>query len=62
MLRATSMMIAAAIGLSGCTGGGDDAVRDHISVVGSSTVFPFTTTVAEQFVRRTPDAVAPVVG
>ena len=61
MIRATTMMIAVAIGLSGCTGAGDDAVRDHISVVGSSTVFPFTTAVAEQFVRRTPDAAAPVV-
>ncbi|MEX2961819.1 PstS family phosphate ABC transporter substrate-binding protein [Microbulbifer sp. TYP-18] len=29
------------------------AARDHISIVGSSTVYPFTTTVAERFSRST---------
>ena len=29
------------------------AARDHISIVGSSTVYPFTTTVAERFSRAT---------
>jgi phosphate transport system substrate-binding protein len=29
------------------------AARDHISIVGSSTVYPFTTTVAERFARGT---------
>lgn len=45
---------------AGCTDparGGRTAVR----VVGSSTVFPFTAAVAERFVRRYPDAPAPVV-
>ena len=35
--------------------------RTAIRVVGSSTVFPFTATVAETFVRRYPDVPAPVV-
>jgi len=42
------------------TGGGDGA-RDQITVVGSSTVYPFTTLVAETFVANHPDAKAPVI-
>jgi len=37
--------------LAGCGGGG--TTRDQIKVVGSSTVYPFTTAVAEQFVNNT---------
>jgi phosphate transport system substrate-binding protein len=38
-----------------CTGPGHaQAVRDYISIVGSSTVYPFATVVAEQFGRRNP--------
>ena len=42
------------------TGGGGGA-RDQITVVGSSTVYPFTTLVAETFVANQPDAKAPVI-
>ncbi len=37
------------------------AGRDQISVVGSSTVYPFTTLVAEQFVAANPGTPAPVI-
>ena len=37
------------------------AGRDRISVVGSSTVYPFTTLVAEQFVAANPGIPAPVI-
>ncbi|MBB4152798.1 phosphate transport system substrate-binding protein [Sphingomonas jinjuensis] len=49
--------------LAGCqdqaNGGG--GTRDQITVVGSSTVYPFTTIVAERFVARAPSARAPVI-
>lgn len=41
--------------------GGGAGSRDHIRVVGSSTVFPFTTLVAEQLVDSTPGIKAPAV-
>lgn len=41
--------IGAAIGIMSITGAAQ--ARDQISIVGSSTVFPFTTAVAEQFAR-----------
>jgi phosphate transport system substrate-binding protein len=42
----------------GSTGGG---TRSQIRAVGSSTVYPFTTAVAEQFVRKFPNFKAPVI-
>ena len=39
---------------------GSAMARDHLSIVGSSTVFPFSTVVAENF-ARTSDFNAPVV-
>jgi phosphate transport system substrate-binding protein len=41
--------------------GGGAGSRDHITVVGSSTVYPFTTIVAEQFVNSAPGIKAPVI-
>jgi phosphate transport system substrate-binding protein len=41
--------------------GGGAGVRDQITAVGSSTVYPFTTMVAEQYVASDPDAKAPVI-
>lgn len=41
--------------------GGRIAVRDRITAVGSSTVFPFTAIVAERFVAADPAAKAPVI-
>ncbi|GGD99821.1 phosphate ABC transporter substrate-binding protein [Polymorphobacter glacialis] len=44
--------------LAGCSGGG---ARTQIRIVGSSTVYPFTTAVAEQFKRAYPQFSAPIV-
>lgn len=44
-ILASSLVVAAAFGSSAYAQAG----RDYISIVGSSTVYPFTTTVAEQF-------------
>lgn len=41
--------------------GGGGGARVEIRAVGSSTVYPFTTTIAEQFVAAIPDAAAPVI-
>ena len=54
----------AALALTACQGeqgGGTSAARDQIRVVGSSTVYPFTTAVAEQLVRKLPQFKPPVV-
>ena len=50
-----SKLIVTAIALSGCllSSSAAWAARDHINVVGSSTVYPFATVVAEQFGRAT---------
>lgn len=42
-----------AAGLLGLAASGAAVARDHISIVGSSTVYPFSTTVAERFGRAT---------
>ena len=54
----------AAFGLSACNdqaNGGGAGSRDQIKVVGSSTVYPFSTLVAEQFVNANPGMKAPVI-
>lgn len=48
--------VMATLALAGC----DDS-RAHVRIVGSSTVFPFTTVVIENFMRHNPDFSAPVV-
>jgi len=52
MLKQTSII--SAVALIGTLAGGQNAVaaRDYIEVVGSSTVYPFATTVAEHFGRN----------
>ncbi|MFC3556500.1 substrate-binding domain-containing protein [Sphingomonas qilianensis] len=53
-----------ALSVSACAdqaSGGGAGSRDYITAVGSSTVYPFTTIVAEQFVNGTPGAKAPVI-
>jgi phosphate transport system substrate-binding protein len=54
---------AAALALAGCQNGGEagGASRDQIRAVGSSTVYPFTTAVAEQFARKNAGFKAPIV-
>jgi len=50
-------LLAAAFGLSAC----EQAPRQQIRVVGSSTVYPFTTAVAERFAQNRPSFHAPIV-
>jgi phosphate transport system substrate-binding protein len=45
-------MLLIAIGAAAASTGHGQAVRDYISIVGSSTVYPFATVVAENFGRR----------
>ncbi|MCG6893758.1 MAG: PstS family phosphate ABC transporter substrate-binding protein [Desulfobacteraceae bacterium] len=49
-----TILLAAALGLIFALGAGNaQAARDYISIVGSSTVYPFATVVAEQFGKTT---------
>lgn len=59
MARASGPLIALSLALaaSGCA----DVAREEIRAVGSSTVFPFTTAVAENFNRQHPEFRAPIV-
>ncbi|HEU0066452.1 MAG TPA: substrate-binding domain-containing protein [Sphingomonas sp.] len=53
-----------AVSVGGCrdqANGGGAGARAQITAVGSSTVYPFTTIVAEQFVAASQDARAPVI-
>lgn len=61
MLRYSAILLAP-LALTAC-GGGDAAGggRDQIRIVGSSTVYPFSTAVAEQFVSKNAGMKAPVV-
>ncbi len=62
--RAVLAASAMALALGACTdpaNGGGSGAREQIRVVGSSTVYPFTTAVAEQFVRKLPQFQSPIV-
>jgi len=66
MIFRTALLAASllALPLAGCTDaaeGGGSGAREQIRVVGSSTVYPFTTAVAEQFVRKYPQFQSPIV-
>ena len=53
-----------ALALAACqdqANGGGAGSRDHITVVGSSTVFPFSTIVAERLVNKTPGIKSPAI-
>ncbi len=53
MIKKTLLLTAAAAAVAGLSSiAAAQAARDFINVVGSSTVYPFTTTVAEQFGRQ----------
>jgi len=56
-----SLMIAAATATLTAACADNAEARDQIRVVGSSTVYPFTTAVAEQFARSNPKFKAPIV-
>jgi phosphate transport system substrate-binding protein len=51
------------VSCGGATGGGsgEGASRSQIRIVGSSTVYPFTTAVAERFAQAHPNFTAPIV-
>lgn len=53
MIKTFALLAVSAIALAGCNdqAGSSGASRDYISAVGSSTVYPFATTAAEEFVR-----------
>lgn len=59
MFRPAALAGLLALALAACDEGG--AARDEIRIVGSSTVYPFTTAVAEQFRNKRPDRKAPVI-
>lgn len=68
MKKAFGLMGVAALALAACQqsggssgGGGSTGARDQIRMVGSSTVYPFATAVAEQFQRKNPTFKAPIV-
>ena len=66
MVRFLALIVACVLGagmLASCEdqASGGIGSRDQIRVVGSSTVFPFTTLAAEQFVNRNPGMKAPVI-
>ncbi len=62
-LAAFSLLALSACGQGGGGGGGGDASasRDHILATGSSTVYPFTTAVAEQFLAKNAGMRSPTV-
>jgi len=64
MRLAVAALLGASLFLTACqdqANGGGAGSRDQIKIVGSSTVYPFTTLVAEQFVNKTPGMKSPVV-
>lgn len=66
MNRISIALALAALALTGCGQGGNGGgqsggSRSQIRIVGSSTVYPFATAVAEQFVRNNPRFKAPII-
>jgi phosphate transport system substrate-binding protein len=66
MIRFSALSAAAAcLALSACdsssNGGGSSGTRDQIRAVGSSTVYPFATAVAEQFVNKNAGTKSPII-
>ena len=66
MFRLTAAIAAIVVfGLSACDstggGGGNAGVRDQVRAVGSSTVYPFATAVAEQFVNKNAGMKSPII-
>lgn len=62
MKKALVSLCAAVFALAACGGGGGEgASRQQIRIVGSSTVYPFTTAVAERFAQSNAQFAAPIV-
>ena len=62
-LRSRRLICALAAALGVAAGGAShaQAVRDNINIVGSSTVYPFATVVAEKFGRRNANFKTPMI-
>jgi phosphate transport system substrate-binding protein len=65
-IGSAALALALCTGLAACGsntsgGSGTGGSRDQIRAVGSSTVYPFTTAVAEQFGRKNPNFKSPIV-
>lgn len=54
-------LISAALALSACGSSGDNATRDSIRAVGSSTVYPFAKAVAESLARSNSEFKSPII-
>src|SRR3546814_21007778 len=66
MVRNIAMLAVSALALAACQdeaggGGSADGARDQIRAVGSSTVFPFAPSVAEQVVNNIPGMKSPII-
>ncbi|HEX8258211.1 MAG TPA: substrate-binding domain-containing protein [Allosphingosinicella sp.] len=60
-LALAGLAIAGCQNQDGGAGGGDAGARQQIRIVGSSTVYPFATAVAERFAQSNPSFKAPIV-
>ncbi|MBW4330361.1 substrate-binding domain-containing protein [Stakelama sp. CBK3Z-3] len=58
MFGRLTVIAAAAIAVTGCS---QDSSRDYMKIVGSSTVYPFSTAVAEAMVNANPSLKTPVI-
>ncbi|RHW17440.1 phosphate ABC transporter substrate-binding protein [Sphingomonas gilva] len=60
MTRTLTLLAASTLALAACSDAGGE-VREQIRAVGSSTVYPFTTAVAEQFTTKNADFRSPII-
>lgn len=56
-----SMILLGTAALSACGGGATSGAREQIRAVGSSTVYPFSTAVAEAFIKANPGFKSPII-
>lgn len=61
MTRTLALLAASSLALAACSDAGGGEVREQIRAVGSSTVYPFTTAVAEQFTTKNSDFRSPII-
>ena len=64
MIRTVTLALALLVTLAACVdqaAGGGAGSRAQIRAVGSSTLYPFTTIVAERYLANDPDAAPPVI-
>lgn len=61
MTRTLALLAASSLALAACSDAGGGEVREQIRAVGSSTVYPFTTAVAEQFTTKNSDFKSPII-